>query len=98
MNVILNRTPIGSDPASPAPSSTHGGEGVGAKGPAGVKGNMMRRLKSGLGPKGGGGGDPLPNNITSAADLTHDAMGTKWSKGLWDNMESKYSFLKIGSF
>ena len=26
-----------------------------------------------------------------ASDATHDAMGSKWSKGLWDNMESKFS-------
>ena len=25
-------------------------------------------------------------------DPTHDAMGSKWSKGLWDNMESEYAY------
>ena len=39
---------------------------------------------AGAGP-GGGGGQAAPKK----PDQSHDAMGTKWPKGMWDNTESK---------
>ena len=60
---------------SPAPSS------AGGQIPGG--GRSMRRLSQ--------TSKKSAARAAGASDTTHDAMGSKWSKGLWDNMESKFS-------
>ena len=60
---------------SPAPSS------AGGQIPGG--GRSMRRLSQ--------TSKKSAARAAGASDATHDAMGSKWSKGLWDNMESKFS-------
>lgn len=63
----------GSDQLSPAPSSAGGQVAPGGK--------SMRRLSQ---------TSRKSVRVTAGnSDATHDAMGNKWSKGLWDNMESK---------
>ena len=43
--------------------------------------------------KGGGAGPSTPSK-----GVTYDAMGTKWNKAMWDNMESKCLILALGGF
>ena len=45
----------------------------------------------GAGPGGGGGqaGGGVGQAAPKKPDQSHDAMGTKWPKGMWDNTESK---------
>ena len=66
----------GSDQLSPAPSSAGGQVPPGGK--------SMRRLSQ---------TSRKSARVTAgSSDATHDAMGNKWSKGLWDNMESKLHY------
>ena len=50
----------------------------------------MLSLIAAKGGKASGGGSGKKGSANTKG-VEYDAMGTKWNKSMWDNMESKYS-------
>ena len=69
-------------------AESEGGEqptspGEGASRRDSIKANVKRRLSS----------SSRKSQKSGGVDTTHDAMGSKWPKGMWDNTESRFKLL-----